>query len=76
MPTAAALNRATGTRMRTVRTLVILALLTAAAPLSIDIYTPSLPLIQDELGGGTALAQASVTACLLGIAVGSWPGGR
>ncbi|GAA3765465.1 multidrug effflux MFS transporter [Microbacterium kribbense] len=70
MPTAAALDRATGTRMRTVRTLVILALLTAAAPLSIDIYTPSLPLIQDELGGGTALAQASITTCLLGIAVG------
>jgi len=63
-------DRATGIRARTIRTLVILALLTAAAPLSVDIYTPSLPQIQDELGGGAWLAEGSVTACLLGIAIG------
>lgn len=51
-------------------TLVILALLTAAAPLSIDIYTPSLPRMQEELGGADWLAQASITACLLGIGIG------
>lgn len=50
--------------------LVVLAVLTALAPLSVDIYTPSLPRIQAELGGADWLAQASVTACLLGIGVG------
>lgn len=52
------------------RILVVLAMLTAAAPLSIDIYTPSLPTIQAELGGGAWLSQASITACLLGIGFG------
>ncbi|WP_067899588.1 multidrug effflux MFS transporter [Nocardia vaccinii] len=50
--------------------LVILAVLTALAPLSVDIYTPSLPRIQSDLGGGDWLAQASITACLLGICLG------
>jgi DHA1 family bicyclomycin/chloramphenicol resistance-like MFS transporter len=52
------------------RVLGVLAALTALAPLSMDIYTPSLPDIQAELGGGEWLAQASITACLLGIGVG------
>ena len=52
------------------RILVVLALLTASAPLSVDIYTPSLPAIQSELGGDEWLAQASITACLLGIGLG------
>ncbi|MCS5729351.1 Bcr/CflA family efflux MFS transporter [Herbiconiux moechotypicola] len=55
---------------RLARILVVLALLTAAAPLSVDIYTPSLPLLRSELGGSESLTQASVTACLLGVAVG------
>lgn len=45
-------------------------MLTALAPLSIDIYTPSLPAVQDDLGGADWLAQASITSCLLGIALG------
>ena len=70
MATHDPLDRVLGSRARTIRTLVILALLTAAAPLSVDIYTPSLPQIQDELGGGAWLAEGSVTTCLLGIAIG------
>jgi DHA1 family bicyclomycin/chloramphenicol resistance-like MFS transporter len=50
--------------------LVVLALLTALAPFSMDIYTPSLPRIQNDLGGSDSAVQTSITACLLGIAVG------
>lgn len=50
--------------------LVVLALLTALAPFSMDIYTPSLPRIQADLGGADWEVQASITACLLGIAIG------
>ena len=52
------------------RLLPLLAALTALAPLSIDIYTPSLPLMQAELGGADWLAQASITTFLLGIGLG------
>src|SRR5690606_550544 len=48
----------------------ILAVLSALAPLSMDIYIPSLPTMQTELGGAPWVVQASVTACLLGIGVG------
>ncbi|GAA3880608.1 multidrug effflux MFS transporter [Leifsonia kafniensis] len=54
----------------TVQVLAVLAVLSALAPLSMDIYTPSLPLIQKELGASEWLAQASITACLLGIGIG------
>ncbi|MFT2818203.1 multidrug effflux MFS transporter [Leifsonia sp. A12D58] len=50
--------------------LAILAMLTALGPLSVDIYTPSLPLIQHQLGGSEWMVQASITACLLGIGIG------
>jgi MFS transporter, DHA1 family, multidrug resistance protein len=50
--------------------LVVLALLTALAPFSMDIYTPSLPHIQSDLGGEDWEVQASITACLLGIGIG------
>lgn len=54
----------------TVQIIAVLAVLTALAPLSMDIYTPSLPLIQTELGASEWMAQASTTACLLGIGIG------
>ena len=50
--------------------LLVLVALTASAPLSVDVYTPSLPAIEAQLGGGAAFAEGTVTACLLGIAVG------
>lgn len=52
------------------RVLGVLAALTSLAPLSIDIYTPSILLMQADLGGADWLSQASITACLLGIAIG------
>lgn len=52
------------------RVLLVLATLTALGPLSIDLYTPSLPAIQHELNASEALAQASITACLLGLGLG------
>lgn len=57
-------------RSLTVRTLAVLALLTALGPLSIDIFSPSLPAMQQDLGGTDALTEASITACLLGIGLG------
>lgn len=64
------LGRRAAARGMTPTVLAILATLSALAPLSVDIYTPSLPLMQRELGGEAWLVQASVTACLLGIGVG------
>ncbi|WP_159450130.1 Bcr/CflA family efflux MFS transporter [Demequina sp. NBRC 110056] len=52
------------------RLLPLLAVLTALGPLSVDIYTPSLPAMQAELGGTEALTQASITTFLLGIGLG------
>lgn len=49
---------------------VILGSLTALAPLSIDMYLPSLPQLAGEFATTTSLVQLSLTACLLGIAVG------
>lgn len=60
----------TSTGLRIARVLPLLAVLTALAPLSVDIYTPSLPAMQDELGGADWLAQASITTFLLGIGIG------
>ncbi len=53
-----------------VRIALILGFLAAIGPLSIDMYLPSLPSITKELGTTTSLAQLSLTACLLGIALG------
>jgi DHA1 family bicyclomycin/chloramphenicol resistance-like MFS transporter len=50
--------------------LTVLAALTALAPLSVDVYTPSLPQIESDLAAADWLAQASVTGCLLGIGIG------
>jgi DHA1 family bicyclomycin/chloramphenicol resistance-like MFS transporter len=50
--------------------LVILAMLTALAPLSLDAYLPAFPDIAGEFGVGQVEVQLSLTACLVGIAVG------
>lgn len=55
---------------RTAGILAVLAVLSAMAPLSMDIYTPSLPRMQEDLGGPAWVVQASITACLLGIGLG------
>ncbi|PWJ26828.1 DHA1 family bicyclomycin/chloramphenicol resistance-like MFS transporter [Branchiibius hedensis] len=50
--------------------MLVLAVLTALSPLSMDIYAPSMPQMQQDLNAPAWLIQASITGCLLGIAVG------
>ena len=48
--------------------LVLLGALSAFAPLSIDMYLPGLPAMQREFHAPASLAQATLTACLVGLA--------
>lgn len=48
----------------------VLTLLTVFAPISMDIYLPALPRLRDDLGATASAAQLTVSACLLGLAVG------
>jgi MFS transporter, DHA1 family, multidrug resistance protein len=48
----------------------VLALLTVFGPISMDLYLPVLPALTRELGSATSVAQLTITACLLGLAVG------
>jgi MFS transporter, DHA1 family, multidrug resistance protein len=50
----------------------VLALLTALGPLSTDMYLPSLPAIAGDLATTTAGAQMTLSAFLLGFAVGQF----
>jgi MFS transporter, DHA1 family, multidrug resistance protein len=52
------------------RTVVVLGLLSTFGPLSLDLYLPSLPQLADDLNTSTSVAQLSITACLVGLAVG------
>jgi MFS transporter, DHA1 family, multidrug resistance protein len=49
---------------------LLLAMLTAMGPLSIDLYLPSLPAIAAVLGAPTSRAQLTVSSYLIGFAVG------
>ncbi|WP_028543783.1 multidrug effflux MFS transporter [Paenibacillus taiwanensis] len=49
---------------------VVLGSMTAIGPLSIDMYLPSLPILAADLQTTTSYAQLSLTAFLLGIALG------
>jgi DHA1 family bicyclomycin/chloramphenicol resistance-like MFS transporter len=51
-------------------TVVVLGLLTMFGPLSLDLYLPALPQLADDLGTSTSAAQLSITACLVGLALG------
>lgn len=48
----------------------ILGSLSALGPLSIDMYLPAFPKIAEELNTTASLTQLSLTACLIGLAVG------
>lgn len=48
----------------------ILGSLSAFGPLSLDMYLPALPKLAGELNSSTSMAQLSLTACLLGLALG------
>lgn len=48
----------------------LLLLLTVFGPISMDLYLPVLPALTAELGAATSVAQLTVTACLVGLALG------
>lgn len=50
--------------------LVVLALLSAVSPFSIDLYLPSFPEMTDDLSASATAVQLSLTAFLVGITVG------
>jgi DHA1 family bicyclomycin/chloramphenicol resistance-like MFS transporter len=52
------------------RLVVLLAALSAFGPLSIDFYLPGLPRLTSDFDAGASVGQATLTACLLGLAVG------
>ncbi|HKU31779.1 MAG TPA: multidrug effflux MFS transporter [Arthrobacter sp.] len=49
---------------------VVLGLLTIFGPISMDLYLPVLPALTAELKSATSSAQLTITACLLGLAIG------
>src|SRR5699024_10996065 len=49
---------------------LILGLLAIMGPLNIDMYLPSFPGIASDLDTTATLVQTSLTACLLGLAIG------
>jgi len=53
-----------------VRMALILGTLSAFGPLSLDMYLPALPTLADEFHSSTSYAQLSLTACMVGLAVG------
>ncbi|PQP81122.1 MFS transporter [Paenibacillus sp. PCH8] len=65
--TPASLNSSSTSR---VRMALILGTLSAFGPLSLDMYLPALPLLAEEFGSSTSYAQLSLTACMIGLAVG------
>jgi MFS transporter, DHA1 family, multidrug resistance protein len=52
------------------RTVVVLGMLSMFGPLSLDLYLPALPELADDLDASASAAQLSITACLIGLAVG------
>ena len=52
------------------RRILLLGAIIALAPLSIDLYLPSLPTIQQTLGGDAAQAQLTLSTYFLGLALG------
>ncbi|WNQ12855.1 multidrug effflux MFS transporter [Paenibacillus aurantius] len=49
---------------------ILLGSLSAFGPLSLDLYLPALPALEQELHAGTSIIQLTLTACLLGLSVG------
>ncbi|MET1005921.1 MAG: multidrug effflux MFS transporter, partial [Propionibacteriaceae bacterium] len=52
------------------RNIIVLGLLSTFGPISLDLYLPALPQLADDLRASASSAQLSITACLLGLAVG------
>lgn len=58
------------TRGPSARQLLVLGLLTALGPISIDLYVPALPALQRGLGTSAGGAQATLAGMTLGLALG------
>ena len=58
------------TRVQRLRLFVLLGSLTAFGPLSIDMYLPALPAIARDLAASESVVQLTLTACLIGLALG------
>jgi DHA1 family bicyclomycin/chloramphenicol resistance-like MFS transporter len=54
----------------TVKLVVVLGLVNAIGPLSIDMYLPAFPEIADDLKTSAAQVQLTLTACVAGLAIG------
>ncbi|RKT67657.1 DHA1 family bicyclomycin/chloramphenicol resistance-like MFS transporter [Saccharothrix variisporea] len=52
------------------RVAVVLGLLETFGPISMDLYLPLLPRLAADLGTSESLAQATMSACMLGLALG------
>src|SRR3954464_6923563 len=52
------------------RLILILGALSAFGPLSLDLYLPALPALAGDLRSSTSVAQLTLTACLVGLALG------
>jgi len=55
-----------------IRTLALVAMITAFAPLSMDLYLPGLPDLRNEFGASNAAAHLTVTGCIVGLALGQF----
>ena len=70
MPSHPSELSAAGSPRSHLRTIVVLGLLSTFGPISLDLYLPALPSLAADLQTSTSAAQLSITACLLGLAVG------
>ena len=73
--TAASSARRPGTRaarapMGLLRITLVLGALEAFGPLSMDLYLPQLPQLARTLGTSDALAQATMSVCMIGLGIG------
>jgi DHA1 family bicyclomycin/chloramphenicol resistance-like MFS transporter len=68
--TADSSNHALTTGSARVKSLLILGALSAFGPLSIDLYLPALPSLQSHFHAAADSVQLTLTACLVGLAVG------
>ncbi|WP_216591848.1 multidrug effflux MFS transporter [Streptomyces brasiliscabiei] len=69
-PEGAAHPPARDDRPRGLPLVLVLGLLTALGPLTVDLYLPSLPQVGADLGASRAVTQLTLTAFMLGIALG------
>ena len=62
-------------RMGTLRAMLVLGMLEAFGPLSMDLYLPQLPQLSAALGTSDVLAQATMSACMIGLGLGQLAAG-